>query len=264
MISVGVQGAAGRMGRLLVAGIMEAEDLQLGAMIERRAHPELGKDAGQLAGQPRMGVLLGPMGGQGHQGCDVIIDFSLPEGTRALLDSAPGCALVIGTTGLGDALRADLRAYAERHPVVLASNFSTGVNLLLGLVAQAAALAPDYHVEIVEMHHRHKVDAPSGTALSLGRAVAEARGQSLSSLAVHGREGRTGARSDQEIGFHSLRGGDVAGEHTVYLAGPGERLSLGHLATSRSAFAGGALRAARWVVGQAPGLYDMQDVLGLR
>ncbi|MCB9764897.1 MAG: 4-hydroxy-tetrahydrodipicolinate reductase [Alphaproteobacteria bacterium] len=251
------------MGRLLTAGVLGHDQLQLAAATERAGHPNLGGDVGHLCGKWHAGVALETPSPDVLERARVVIDFSLPEGTRVLVDALGGQALVVGTTGLEGADRQRLREYAERAPVVLASNFSTGVNLLLGLVKRAARLLPDYDVEIVEMHHRHKRDAPSGTALSLGRAVAIGRGQSLDALAVHGREGLVGARPDREIGFHALRGGDVAGEHTVYLAGPGERLQLGHLATSREAFAGGALRAAVWLADQPPGLYSMQDVLGL-
>ena len=245
-MKVAVNGAAGRMGMLLVAGILEAEDMELaGATDSTEAFPSLAP-----------GVL---------DDADVVIDFSLPEGTAELVDCLPRhVPMVVGTTGLGPDVREALEDRATRAPVVVASNFSTGVTLLSELVARAAATMPDYHVEIVEMHHEFKRDAPSGTALTLGRAVADAREEELGRLAVHGRLGETGIRSDEEIGFHALRGGDVAGEHTVYLAGAGERLALSHLATSRQAFASGALRAARWVVGQQPGAYDMRDVLGLR
>jgi len=187
----------------------------------------------------------------------VVIDFSLPQGTAELLRTVE-LPLVVGTTGLDSATEAALRAHAERHPVVWASNFSTGVNLLFELVRTASSALPDYDLEIVEMHHRHKVDAPSGTARSLAQAASEGRGS-----VVHGREGHTGERPPGEIGMHALRGGDVAGEHMVYLAGPGERLQLGHLATSRRSFAEGAIRAARWVVGKPPKLYTMREVLGL-
>jgi 4-hydroxy-tetrahydrodipicolinate reductase len=238
---IAVNGAAGRMGRLLVDQVLEAPDLQLSGRGEQAS----------------------PLSPAELEDSDVVVDFSLPAGTHQLLGRLGEQALVIGTTGLDEPTLALLAAHAERAPVVFASNFSTGVNLLFGLAAQAAAALPDHHVEVVEMHHARKRDAPSGTALSLGRAIAEARGQALEGQAVHGRAGEVGARSPTEIGFHALRGGDVAGEHTVYLAGPGERLSLGHLATSRQGFASGALRAARWTSGQPPGLYDMQDVLGL-
>ena len=245
MTPVGVNGAAGRMGMLLVAGIMESPDLDLaGATDVDAAFPSLAE-----------GVL---------DQARVIIDFSLPEGTSHLLSIIkPHQALVVGTTGLGPEQTQALRKHAETAPTVVASNFSTGVNLLVGLVEQAARALPDYHVEIVEMHHGYKRDAPSGTALTLGRAAASGRDQDLEELAVHGRMGDVGARTPDEIGFHAIRGGDVAGEHTVYLAAGGERIALSHLATSRQAFASGALRAARWAVGKPPGLYTMRDVLGL-
>ncbi|HJN72693.1 MAG TPA: 4-hydroxy-tetrahydrodipicolinate reductase [Myxococcota bacterium] len=243
---VAINGAAGRMGMLLVADVMEAEDLVLAGAT----------DAAEGFPSPAPGVL---------DDAQVVIDFSLPEGTEALLDClVREMPLVIGTTGLGPSVGEAIEERGTRAPIVLASNFSTGITLLNSLVARAAATLPDFHVEIVEMHHEFKRDAPSGTALTLGRAVADARDEELGRLAVHGRLGETGIRSDEEIGFHALRGGDISGEHTVYLAGPGERLKLAHLATSRQAFASGALRAARWVVGRPPGLYDMRDVLGLR
>ena len=239
---VAVNGAAGRMGRVLVDLVEQAPDLELSGQGEHSA----------------------PLGPEPLAATDVVIDFSLPQGTHALLGVLDGQALVVGTTGLGPATLALLQAYSARAPVVFASNYSTGVTLLFGLAAQAASVLSDYHVEIVEMHHARKRDAPSGTALSLGRVIAEARCVDLDERARHGREGEVGPRTQAEIGFHAVRGGDVAGEHTVYLAGPGERLMLGHLATSRQAFATGAIRAARWVPGQPPGLYDMQDVLGLK
>lgn len=245
MTPVGVNGAAGRMGMLLVAGIMESSDLTLaGATDVDAAFPSLAP-----------GVL---------DTASVIIDFSLPEGTSHLLSVVnDDQALVVGTTGLGPEQISALRAHATRAPTVVATNFSTGVNLLIGLVEQAARALPDYHLEILEMHHGFKRDAPSGTALTLGRAAASGRDHDLEEIAVHGRIGDVGPRTTDEIGFHAIRGGDVAGEHTVYLAGAGERISLSHLATSRQAFAAGALRAARWAATQEPGLYTMRDVLGL-
>lgn len=244
MIHVGVNGAAGRMGMLLVAGIQEASDLLLaGATDVDAAFPSLAP-----------GVL---------DSAHVLIDFSLPEGTSHLLSVMNDQPLVVGTTGLGPEQMAALRAHAERAPTVVATNYSTGVNLLAGLVEQAARALPDYHIEIVEMHHGFKRDAPSGTALTLGRAAASGRELDLEEHAVHGRMGDVGPRTQDEIGFHAIRGGDVAGEHTVYLAAAGERIALSHLATSRQAFASGALRAARWAVGQPPGLYTMRDVLGI-
>lgn len=262
-LKIAINGAAGRMGRILLAAVLVDEWLQLVAATDRPTHPSRGLDAGQLCGKWTTGISLDSPRAGLYDAADVVVDFSLPEGVPALLDSLRGQALVMGTTGLDTHQRALVEAYALRAPVVMASNFSTGVNLLLGLVSQAARLLPDYDVEIVEMHHRHKRDAPSGTALSLGQAVARARGEALDAVAQHGRHGLLGPRTDSEVGFHALRGGDVVGEHTVYLAGSGERLALAHLATSRESFGNGALRAARWAVARAPGLYDMQDVLGL-
>ena len=234
MIRVAVFGARGRMGNLVCEAVEASDDLVLAARCNRPGPHELGS-------------------------ADVVVDFSLPAGTAALLPLLGSRALVTGTTGLSDELQAAVEAQATRGVVVQAGNFSTGVNVLLGLLGTAAAALPDYDVEIVEMHHRNKVDAPSGTAMALAGAVQHARGGEL----VHGREGHTGVRERGPIGMHALRGGDVAGEHLVYLAGPGERLQLGHLATGRHVFVEGALRAARWAHGRAPGLYGMPDVLGL-
>ena len=263
-LRVAVNGAAGRMGRLVIADVLEHDDLALVGAADRPGHPDIGRDAGALCGKWNVGVYLSEPTPVPFAEAEVVVDFSLPGGTLALLDVLEGQALVTGTTGLEAAQLNRIAAYALRAPVVQASNFSTGVNLLLGLVAQAAALAPGFDVEIVEMHHRLKRDAPSGTALALGEAVAGARGVALDAVGRHGRAGETGPRSEGEIGLHALRGGDIIGEHTVYLAGPGERLALGHLATSRAAFASGALRAALWVAGKPAGLYEMRDVLGMR
>jgi len=227
------------MGRFLVEGAA--------------AHPALTLTAEMGRGATRAQVAA----------CRVIIDFSLPDGTARLLELVENQALIVGTTGLSPETVAGLAAHAERAPVLRASNFSTGVTLLTELVARAARALPDYDLEIVEMHHRHKRDAPSGTARSLAEAAAFARDVSLSERAIYGREGEVGPRPGGEIGLHAVRGGDVAGEHTVYLAGSGERLMLGHLATSRQAFAEGALRAAAWIADRPAGAYEMRDVLGL-
>ncbi len=256
MIPVAVNGAAGRMGRLLVAGITAAPDLELVAAFEGRDHTQLGETLG--------GVALQTVDAPAVARARVLIDFSLPAGTRTLLHFVTDQALVCGVTGLDDLTQGALQAHSGSAAVVVASNFSTGVNVLLGLVSQAAATLADHDLEIVEMHHNRKRDAPSGTAQSLAQAAADARAIALDDHAVHGRRGDVGPRAPGEIGLHALRGGDVAGEHTVYLAGAGERLALSHLATSRQAFADGALRAARWAASQAPGRYDMQDVLGFR
>jgi 4-hydroxy-tetrahydrodipicolinate reductase len=264
MTRIAVNGAAGRMGRMVLAGVLLDEGLKLVAATDRPSHPNRGADAGQLCGKWTTGIALDAPRPGIYADADVVVDFSLAEGSSELLGALEGQALVMGTTGLSPEQLAGVQAHGQRAPVVLASNFSTGVNLLMGLVARAAQLLPDYDVEIVEMHHRHKRDAPSGTALSLGQAVAQGRGEVFDSHAVYGRHGMLGPREPSQIGLHALRGGDIAGEHTVYLAGAGERLVLGHLSTSREAFATGALRAARWVVARPPGLYDMVDVLGLR
>jgi 4-hydroxy-tetrahydrodipicolinate reductase len=200
-------------------------------------------------------------------GGDVLIDFTFHESTVPLakICAEHGKAMVLGTTGHSEAEKEELRRISAQIPIVWSSNFSTGVNVLFWLTRKAAeTLGPEFDVEIVEMHHRMKKDAPSGTARTLAQIVAEARGQSLESVMRHGREGLTGARGGAEIGMHSLRGGDVAGDHTVVFAAMGERLELSHKASSREIFAGGALRAAQWVAGKKPGIYDMQDVLGLR
>ena len=251
-----VHGAAGRMGRALVEAVRAAPDLVLAAAVDRPDHPELGRELGP-------GVKLGADAAAVLRGADVAIDFSLPAASAALAELAAreGKPLVLATTGLDAAQTARVRAAAERVGVVMAPNFSIGVNVLLGLVAQAARLLPDYDVDILECHHTTKLDAPSGTALALGRAVASARGQDFDAVAVYQRQGHTGVRKPGTIGMQTLRLGDSPGEHTVYFAGPGERLELGSRALSRANFATGACRAARWLIGKPPGLYSMQDVL---
>jgi 4-hydroxy-tetrahydrodipicolinate reductase len=253
-LRVGVLGATGRMGRLVLAELLDEPGVAVGAAAARRT----GDDIGLLAGRGPAGVTTGPVADLAA--CDVVIDFSLPEALAAALPALAGVPLVTGTTGLPAAVQAAVDAHAATAPVVQAANFSLGVNLLLDLVRRAAAAWPEGDVEIVETHHRHKRDAPSGTALALGAAVERARGPLA---AAHGREGLVGPRPPGEIGFHALRGGDVVGEHTVWLLGDGERVSLAHGATSRRTFARGALRAARWVHGRSPGRSGMADVLGL-
>lgn len=260
MIRVAVIGT-GRMGRLVIGEVLDADDLELVAAFTAPGAAELGGDAGELVGRGRRGVRVTTL--DAPVDADVAVDFSHPSGVAAAVRGLGATPLVSGTTGLDPDAVAALDAHAARAPIVHAANFSTGVNVLLDLVARAARALPDYDVEIVESHHRHKRDAPSGTALALGQAAAAARGRALDELAVHGRSGDTGERPSGQIGLHALRLGDVAGEHEVFLAGPGERVALAHLATSRATFAQGALRAARWVVGRAPGRYHMRDVLGL-
>lgn len=251
-----VHGAAGRMGRALVDAVRAAPDLALAAALDRPDHPELGREV-----EPGIKLTADPSAVIGA--ADVAIDFSLPAAAVALAELAAGARLplVVATTGLDAAGQARVRGAAGRIPVVMAPNFSISVNVLLRLVAEAARLLPDYEVDVLECHHGTKVDAPSGTALALGRAVAEARGQDFEALAVYQRHGHTGVRRPESIGMQTLRLGDSPGEHTVYFAGPGERLELSSRALSRANFASGACRAARWVIGKPPGLYSMRDVL---
>lgn len=263
-VQVGITGAGGRMGRTLVEALQAADGLTLSAALERPDSSLLGVDAGELAGQGRMDVPV--TGDVASARFNVLIDFSLPAATLANLDAcvAAGRAMVIGTTGFTAEEQARIEQAAQSIPICKASNFSTGVNLCFKLLAMAAeVLGEDSDIEIYEAHHRHKVDAPSGTALSMGEVVANALDRDLSKVAVYGREGQIGARERDTIGFATVRGGDIVGDHTVTFAADGERVEITHKASSRMAFARGALRAANWVVGQEPGLYDMRDVLGL-
>ena len=260
MIRIGVNGAAGRMGALLVSKCIGSTELWLGAATDQGS--PIGKDVGDIVGIDSTGLTVAPVTSQAYSECQVVIDFSLPDGTGELIHSLNGQALVVGTTGLSDEVSKAISVYSQRAPVVMAANFSTGVNVLLGMVQKAAELLPNHDIEIVEMHHSKKVDSPSGTALALAQAAELGRGGG--STVIHGRSGLLGTRPKGEIAIHAIRGGDVAGEHTVYFAGSGERLILGHLATSREAFVDGALTAATWCAGKAPGLYGMDDVLGLK
>jgi len=259
-----VIGAAGRMGRRIVAAAVEGGCL-VGAAVERAGAAELGQDAGALAGGAPLGVTVESDLGAALKRCDVAIDFTHASAARANVDAAAkaGVALVLGTTGLEDAAKKSLAAAAKRIAIVHAANFSVGVNVLLETVAQLAKRLPDHDAEIVEVHHRKKTDAPSGTAQRLAEALAEARGVALAKAEVTGRAGQVGARSAKEIGVLAVRGGDVVGDHTVHFLGLGERIEVTHRATSRDTFAAGAVRAARWVTGRKPGLYDMRAVLGL-
>ena len=263
MLRIGIEGAAGRMGRRLAALVAEAPDLQLVVALECDGHPELGRDAGLLAGVGELGV---PVTTSLDARPDVLIDFSAPQSTvaRAQECAQVGTALVIGTTGLSPEQVAALEEAATRVPCVLAPNMSVGVNVLARLVKSAAqALGPGFDIEVVEAHHRFKKDAPSGTALQLARAAAEGLRRELDDVAVYGRQGVTGERTPHEIGVHAVRAGDIVGEHTVLFGALGERLELRHVAHSRDTFARGALRAARFVAGKPPRLYSMHDVLGL-
>lgn len=263
---IAILGAGGRMGRALIQALADIEGAALGAALEHVGSPLLGQDATALAGLPPRGIQIGPDATAALSACDVAIDFSSPQATvqHAKLAAERGIPLVVGTTGLAEADEGALAQAGARIPLVYAANFSVGMNLLADLVGRAASkLGPDFDIEIAEMHHRHKVDAPSGSALMLGRAAASGRGVDMDEVAVRGRDGVTGARRDGAIGFASLRGGDVPGDHTVIFAGEGERLELTHRAGGRAIFARGAVRAALWAVGKPAGLYSMRDVLGL-
>lgn len=265
-VRIAVVGAAGKMGRALVRAVVEAEGATLTAACERAGHPDLGADAAPLAGLPAAGVKM-TAGAPAPGAADVWIDFSAPAASVANAAAAAqaGARLVIGTTGLTDDDRTKIAAAARATAVVLAPNMSVGVNVLLRLVADAArALGPAYDIEIVETHHRQKRDAPSGTALRLAEAIAEATGRDLDATARYERRGDIGPRTDAEIGLQTLRGGDVVGDHTVHFLGLGDRVEITHRASSRETFARGAVRAALWLAGRAPGLYDMRDVLGLK
>ncbi|PVY75955.1 dihydrodipicolinate reductase [Tamilnaduibacter salinus] len=267
MTRVAITGAAGRMGKVLVEAVDAADDLSLGAAI---VHPDsslVGADAGEVAGIGRAGVKLAARIDDVVDDFDVLVEFTFPDLTLSNLEACRehGKSAVIGTTGLTDAEKAQVARAAESIPVVFAPNMSVGVNLLLNLLRTAAtAMGDDADVEVIEAHHRHKKDAPSGTALRLGEVVADALGRELSECAVYGREGFTGERPRNQIGFETIRAGDIVGEHTVLFAAMGERIEISHKASSRMTFARGAIRAASWLADRPVGLYDMQDVLDLK
>jgi 4-hydroxy-tetrahydrodipicolinate reductase len=260
-----IAGAAGRMGRTLVRAISETNGCVVAGAFEARGRDTLGQDAGVLAGLAPLNVTLtdDPLPLLAH--ADAVIDFTVPAVSVELAALAAQARIVhvLGTTGLSADDETKVRAAARHAIIVKSGNMSLGVNLLAALVARAAKALPDFDVEIVEMHHRMKVDAPSGTALMLGRAAAHARGVTLEDKKASARDGHTGAREDGAIGFSSLRGGTAVGEHQVILAGPHERIVLGHVAEDRAIFAQGAVAAARWGHGKKPGLYGMGDVLGI-
>ena len=261
-----VVGASGRMGRALIRAIGEAEGAILAGAIEREGSPDLGRDAGEIAGIDKLGVTLSADPLEAFAHADGVLDFTAPAATLHFAELAAQARIVhvVGTTGMTSADEARLAAAARHAVIVKSGNMSLGVNLLAQLVREAArALGPEYDVEIVEMHHRMKVDAPSGTALLLGQAAAEGRRIELSQHSVRSRDGNMGPRGLGDIGFATLRGGTVVGEHTVILAGPHERIELTHRAEDRSIFARGAVRAALWGMSRKPGLYSMADVLGL-
>ncbi|MGI9504192.1 MAG: 4-hydroxy-tetrahydrodipicolinate reductase [Geminicoccaceae bacterium] len=266
-MKIGILGCAGRMGRALLKEVLESEDCTLAGGTEVPGHAALGQDLGILAGKDDIGLSAKEDAAALIAAADAVIEFSTIEATlrHVALSADGGTAHVIGTTGLDSDAKDRIAAAAERTPVVCAANMSLGVNLLLGLTERVAkSLGPEaFDIEIVETHHRHKIDAPSGTALALGEAAARGRGVPLGDVADRGRDGMTGARKTGAIGFAALRGGDVIGDHSVVLAGLGERIEITHKAADRRIYARGALHAARWLKGRSPGLYDMTDVLQL-
>ncbi|KUJ73665.1 4-hydroxy-tetrahydrodipicolinate reductase [Ruegeria marisrubri] len=261
-----ITGASGRMGQMLIRTVTESDQARLVGAVERAGHDWIGRDVGEAMGGQPLGVTVTDDPLEAFAKAQAVIDFTAPEATVefAGLAAQARCVHVIGTTGMSDAQIAALEPAARHSVIVRAGNMSLGVNLLVQLTKKvAAALDEDFDIEVIEAHHRHKVDAPSGTALMLGEAAAEGRGVQLADVADRGRDGITGARERGHIGFHAIRGGDIVGEHDVLFAAPGERIVLRHVATDRAIFARGALKAALWGQGQKPGQYDMVDVLGL-
>ncbi|SCC91490.1 dihydrodipicolinate reductase [Thiomonas sp. X19] len=261
---IAVAGSSGRMGRTLIEAIAAAPDCQLVGALDRADSPALGQDAGAALGLAT-GVSVSADLALGLQGAQALIDFTRPQGTLAHLDACRQhrVAMVIGTTGFDAAGLARIRAASAHIPIVMAPNMSIGVNVVLKLLEQAGrALAEGYDIEIIEAHHRHKVDAPSGTALKMGEVVAQAAGRDLERDAVWARHGHTGEREPGTIGFSVIRGGDIVGDHTVLFAGTGERIEITHKSSSRATYAAGSLRAVRFLAGKSSGLYDMQAVLG--
>jgi 4-hydroxy-tetrahydrodipicolinate reductase len=268
MTRIAITGAAGRMGRSLIEAVHNTDGLELTVALEHPDSSLLGSDAGDLAGLGRLGVVLGADLSAVSEEFDVLIDFTRPEPTLANMSicRSAGRRMVIGTTGFSEEQKLEIAAAANDIGVVFAPNMSVGVNLCLKLLDMTArVLGDEVDIEVIEAHHRHKVDAPSGTALRMGEVVAAALGRDLASCAVFGREGHTGERDRRTIGFETIRAGDIVGDHTVLFAGAGERVEITHKASSRMTFANGAVRAAAWLMArQVTGLFDMQDVLGLR
>ena len=263
---VAVTGAAGRMGKTLIQAISSAEDLSLGAAFEHPESPAMGQDAGELAGVGRLDVAVSADPAAALDQFDVVIDFTVPDATLKLAEAcaSSGCGMVVGTTGFTEPQLQQLHAIQDRVALFMAPNMSLGVNLAFKLIEMAARVLGDsVDVEVLEAHHRHKIDAPSGTAVRMGEILAEALDRDLETDAIYGREGITGARQRKTIGFSTMRGGDIVGEHTVMFAGEGERIEITHRAQSRMNFATGALTAARFIAQQPPGLYNMQQLLDL-
>jgi len=266
MNRIAIAGASGRMGQMLIEAVRAAPDCELAGALDIAASPGIGLDASAFLGQP-CGVLITADLALGLKNAQTLIDFTRPEGTLAHLRVCRelGVNMVIGTTGFTDAQKAEIAAAAQDIAIVMAPNMSVGVNVTLKLLEMAAkALSTGYDIEIVEAHHRHKVDAPSGTALKMGEVIAEALGRDLKECAVYAREGVTGERDPSSIGFATIRGGDIVGDHTVLFAGTGERIEISHKSSSRATYAQGSLRAARFLGAQKTGLFDMFDVLNLR
>ena len=265
-IKVGVIGAGGRMGRMLIEAVQNNPKTILNAAIERQGSSLVGADAGEVAAIGRLEVQIVDVLEAVINDIDVLIDFSLPDATEKNMQvcAEHNVAMVIGTTGFNEAQEQVLAKASEKIAIVYAGNYSTGINLSLKLLGMAAkAFGNDADIEIIEAHHKHKIDAPSGTAYMMAEAVAEARGQNLKDVAIYGREGQTGERESGTIGIHAVRGGEIVGDHTVMFIADGEVVEITHRARERMTFAAGAVRAATWVTEQAVGQYDMQDVLGL-
>ena len=265
-MKVAIAGSTGRMGRVLIQTALATPGVTLAAALEQAGNPGLGKDAGELVGET-CGVRISEDPRRALGGCDVLIDFTRPAGTMThlALCREMGVKLVIGTTGFDDREKSAIADAAGEIAIAMAPNFSVGVNITFKLLEIAGtALREGYDVEVLELHHRHKVDAPSGTALRMGEILAHALGRDLRKDAIYGREGITGERKAETIGFAALRGGDVVGDHTVMFLGNGERLEITHRSSSRATYAEGALRSARFLMSKASGLYDMQDVLGIK
>ena len=264
--SIAIAGCTGRMGHMLIEAVLATDDCALAGALDREGSPALGQDATAFLGRSS-GVTATSDLRSGLKDARFLIDFTRPEGTMAHLTVCRelGVKMVIGTTGFSDAQKAEIAAASKDIAIMMAPNMSVGVNVVMKLLETAAkALSQGYDIEIVEAHHRHKVDAPSGTALKMGEVVATAIGRDLKECAVYGREGVTGERDPSTIGFATVRGGDVVGDHTVMFLGTGERIEISHKSSSRVTYAHGALRGARFIAGKANGLYDMQDVLGLK
>jgi 4-hydroxy-tetrahydrodipicolinate reductase len=267
VITAVVAGAAGRMGKRLVALIREGKDLQLVGAVERAGHPDLGRDAGEIAGVGTTGVPLVDSVETALRDAQVLLDFTAPVAAMRDLEAASraGVAVVVGTTGLSETDLAQARELCVRIPCVQSPNMSVGVNALYGILAQVArTLGDGYDIEVIEAHHHFKKDSPSGTAERMAQVLAKALGRDLGQVGVYGRHGIVGERPPKEIAVHAIRAGDIVGEHTILFGGMGERIEITHRAHSRDNFAWGALRAAAWVVGKPPKLYDMLDVLGLK